>query len=443
MPDIDLVRGYGLAQDHGRRGFQFRRGLGGRGLSGDDAEAGVGPVLRHSRIAFPRRRAVGDGRVLQHGRQVGHVFRQVLFGYAGHGHGDVAHPGETAGHAPGGHEAQELDAGQRVVAVLHDEIVPGPAVNGRWIRLAGGRYRQVEGPQAETVRYLAQHLALEPRTAEDHGRVAQEKLELRFGVAHAHGARLEKVERDSLRKGQRLDEFGIVETAAYQVLLVEVPFRPGEVVVRVVDHGLHVARVTALEGERPHAGGLDFFAKRKELFPCGRRLPAVFFEEVLVVPHRVGRCHQGNAVGLTLVRVLGQGTGQERFAPGAVPLPVGLVEKLVQGQQVAVADERPVVQAGVGDLGEGAFQDAHPHLVVYAGIAVKVDHYALMLLFIGPGALEEELQPLAALEKRDFDANRALGLWLTRWLVLRMGDGRNGLERRARNNCGEQGDESA
>ncbi|MCY4545241.1 MAG: hypothetical protein OXD39_08385 [Gemmatimonadetes bacterium] len=50
-----------------------------------------------------------------------------------------------------------------------------------------------------------------------------------------------------------------------------------------------------------------------------------------------------------------------------------------------------------------------------------------MLLFIGPGALDEELQPLAALEKRDFDTNRALGLRLTRWLVLSMGDGRNGL----------------
>ena len=398
MPDVDLVRGYGLAQDHGRTGFQFRSGLGRRGLSGDDPESCVGPVLRHCRIAFPGGRAVGDGRVLQHGCQIGHVFRQVLFGYAGHGHGDVAHPGESAGHAPGGHESQELDAGQRVVAVLHDEIVTGPAVNGRWICLAGVRYRQVEGPQAETVRYFAQHLALEPRTAEDHGRVAQEELELRFGVAHAHGTRLEVVERDPLRKGQGLDEFGIVETAPHQVLLVEVPFRPGQVEVRVVDHGLHVARVTSLEGERPHAGGLDLFAKCKELFPGGRRLPAVFFEEALVVPHRVGRRHQGNAIGLTFVRVLGQGTGQERIAPGAVPLPVRLVEKLVQGQQVAVADERPVVQAGVCDLGEGAFQDAHPHLVVYAGIAVEVDHYPLMLLFIGPGALEEEFQPLAALE---------------------------------------------
>ena len=398
MPDVDLVWRRGLPPDHGRVGLQFGGGLGGRGLSGDHPEPRVGPVLRHGRIALPGRRAVGDGRVLQHGRQVGHVLGQVLFGYAGHGYGDVAHPGEAAGHAPRGHEAQELDPGQRVVAVLHDEIVPRPAVDGRGVRLARGRHRQVERPQAESVRYLAQHLALEPRTAEDHGRVPQEELELRFGVAHAHGAGLEVVERDPLREGQGFDEFGIVETAGHQVLLVEVAPRPGEVVVPVVDHGLHVARVTPLEGERPHAGGLDLFAEREEFLPGLRRFPAPFLEHVLVVPHGKGRGHEGDAVGLALVGVPGQRAGQERLAPGAVPLPAGLVEELVQGQQVAVADERPVVEAGVGDLGEGPFQDAHPHLVVDAGIAVKVDHYALVLLFVGPGALEEELQPLAALE---------------------------------------------
>ena len=97
----------------------------------------------------------------------------------------------------------------------------------------------------------------------------------------------------------------------------------------------------------------------------------------------------------------------------------------------------PVVQPGVGDLGEGPFQDAHPHLVVDAWIAVEVDHHAFVLLFIGPGALEKELQSLAALEERDLDADWWLflvrGLWLSLdgtlgparilRLVLRFGNG--------------------
>ena len=209
------------------------------------------------------------------------------------GNGDVAHPGEQAGHAPRSHEAQELDPGQRVFAVLQDEIVSGPAVHGRRIRPAGRRHRDVEGSQAETVGYLAQHLALEPRTAEDHGRVPQEELELGFGVAHAHGARLEVVQRNPLREGQRLGELGIVVTAGHQVLLVEVSLRTGEVVVAVVDHDLHVARVPALEGEGPHPGGLDLLAQVDELLPGRRRFPAVFLEHVLVVPDGVGRRHQG------------------------------------------------------------------------------------------------------------------------------------------------------
>ena len=229
-------------------------------------------------------------------------------------------------------------------------------------------------------------------------------------MAHPHGARLEVVQRDPLGKSQGLHEFGIVEAAGHQVLLVEVAPRPGEVVVRVVDHGLHVVRVTALEGERPHAGGLYLFAEREELRPGRRRLPAIFFEELLVVPHRVGRGHEGDAVGPSLVGVPGQGSGQERFAPGAVAFPAGLVEELVQGQQVAVSDQRPVVQPGVGDLGEGPFQNAHPHLVVDAGIAVKIDYHAFVFLFVGPGALEEEFQALPAFEKRDLDADLRLVL---------------------------------
>ena len=253
----------------------------------------------------------------------------------------------------------------------------------------------------------------------------QEELELGLGVTHAHGARLEVVQRDPLCEGKGLDEFGVVETAGHQVLLIEVPLRSGEVVVAVVDHGLHVARVPALEGEGPHPGGLDLLAQVEELLPGRRRFPAVFLEHVLVVPHGVGRRHQGDAVSPSLVGVLGQGPRQERFAPGAVPLPVRLVEELVQGQQVAVADERPVVEAGVGDLGEGPFQDAHPHLVVDAGIAVEVDHHVFVLLFVGPCAREEELQALAALEEGDLDADRGLCLRCPiRPLVLRFGSGR-------------------
>ena len=123
--------------------------------------------------------------------------------------------------------------------------------------------------------------------------------------------------------------------------------------------------------------------------------------------------------------VLGQAPGKERFAPGAVALPTGLVQELVQRKQVAVPDERPVVQAGVGDLGERPFQDAHAHLVVYAGIAVKVDLYAFMLLFVGPGGFEEEFETLAALENRHFDAYRGLVLRFgTGRISLRSGNGR-------------------
>ena len=61
-------------------------------------------------------------------------------------------------------------------------------------------------------------------------------------------------------------------------------------------------------GEGRYPGGL-FFAQGVELAPGFGRLPAVFFEHVLIVPYGVNYVEEGDAIGLPLVGVAVQTAG--------------------------------------------------------------------------------------------------------------------------------------
>ena len=100
-------------------------------------------------------------------------------------------------------------------AVFEDKVIPGTSIYGTGFASPALNYGQIKRPQAKAIGDFAHHLAFEPRAAKDHRSVAQEKLELRLGVAHAEGTGLEVLLRRALNKPEGRHEFGIGKTARH------------------------------------------------------------------------------------------------------------------------------------------------------------------------------------------------------------------------------------
>src|SRR5205823_963225 len=112
--------------------------------------------------------------------------------------------------------------------------------------------------------------------------------------------------------------------------------------------------------------------------PALRRLPAVLAELALVVPADPGAQVRGDGVGLALVLVVGQDARRQRVAPARVLAVGGRIERRVERNQLARYDQLPDRQAGTGEVGRVAAEDARLQLLVDARIAPEVDMNARM-----------------------------------------------------------------
>ena len=73
----------------------------------------------------------------------------------------------------------------------------------------------------------------------------------------------------------------------------------------------------------------------------------------------------------------------------------------------SVGDQGPIVDRGVAGLREGALQAADPNLVRNTWVTVEVDGDVGSVPLVALRALDEEVQPLAALEDRHLDGHIA------------------------------------